>query len=47
LEAAVESRISLRSTPSDFILVETLAGRRDGEVVFERTRESVIPRDLM
>ena len=46
-DCALESRIELRSTATDFIVVETLVARRGEAVVFERTRENQVPRDLM
>ena len=46
-DCALESRIELRGTQTDFIVTETLVARKAGAVVFERTRENTIPRDLM
>ena len=46
-DCALESRVELRSTATDFVVTETLAARRNGEPVFERTRENTIARDLM
>ncbi len=46
-DCAVEARVELRSTLADFVVTETLVARRDGELVFERTRENTIARDLM
>ena len=46
-DCALDCRIDLRSTPTDFIVTESLLARQAGTVVFERTRETTIPRDLM
>ncbi len=46
-DCGVESLVELRSTPTDFVLVEKLTARRDGRVVFEREHPETIRRDLM
>jgi putative CocE/NonD family hydrolase len=46
-DCGLESRVELRSTVDSFVVVETLIARRDGAVVFGRTRENTIARDLM
>jgi putative CocE/NonD family hydrolase len=46
-DCAVESLVELRSTESEFILIENLTALRDGKVVFEREHPARIARDLM
>jgi putative CocE/NonD family hydrolase len=46
-DCAVESLVELRSTPTEFILLEKLTARQDGKVVFEREHPARIARDLM
>ena len=46
-DCGLESRVELRSTATDFIVTETLVARRGEAVVFERTLENRIARDLM
>ena len=46
-DCTVEADCELRSTAEDFILTESLTARRGEEVIFERTTESRINRDLV
>ena len=46
-DCEVESLVELRSTPTDFILLEKLTARQDGKLIFEREHPARIARDLM
>ena len=46
-DCTIESLVELRSTQTDFILVEKLTARRGDAVVFEREHPAKIARDLM
>ncbi len=46
-DCSVFSACEIRSTETAFLLKETLRASRDGKVIFERAKESSIPRDLM
>lgn len=47
INCSVEASYDLTSTPTIFRLRESLVARQDGELIFERSSEHEIPRDLV